>query len=105
MGSAENGGGQHLAPEGRQIGTPPTWDVYDTFPYCHAEIGLVSRVPERLELRIAKEFWLSLVRASALMHDVYTKAANQRLRLQCMAEISPQKFYLSSLFVQFGMRF
>ena len=23
MGSAENGGGQHPAPEGRQIGTPP----------------------------------------------------------------------------------
>ena len=32
MGSAENGGGQHLAPKGRQIGTPPPWDVYDTFP-------------------------------------------------------------------------
>ena len=32
MGSAENGGGQHLAPEWRQIGTPPPWDVYDTFP-------------------------------------------------------------------------
>ena len=34
MGSAENGGGQHLAPEGHQIGTPPPWDVYDTFPKC-----------------------------------------------------------------------
>ena len=31
MGSAENGGGQHLGPEGRQIGPPP-WDVYDTLP-------------------------------------------------------------------------
>ena len=32
MGSAENGGSQHPAPEGHQIGTPPHWDVYDTFP-------------------------------------------------------------------------
>ena len=30
---AENGGGQRPAPEGRQIGTPPPWDIYDTFPY------------------------------------------------------------------------
>ena len=37
MGLAENGGGQHPAPEGRQIGTPRPWDVYDTlgiFYYC-----------------------------------------------------------------------
>ena len=33
MGSAENGGGQHPAPEGRKIGTPPPSDVFDTFPY------------------------------------------------------------------------
>ena len=33
MGSAENGGGQHPAPEGRKIGTPPPpLDVFDTFP-------------------------------------------------------------------------
>ena len=32
MGSAENGGGQHPAPEGRKIGTPPPSDVFDTFP-------------------------------------------------------------------------
>ena len=32
MGSAENGGGQHPAPEGRKIGTPPPFDVFDTFP-------------------------------------------------------------------------
>ena len=32
MGSAENGGGQHPAPEGRKIGTPPPLDVFETFP-------------------------------------------------------------------------
>ena len=40
MGSAENGGGQHPAPEGRKIGTPPPpLDVFDTFPY-HANFGV-----------------------------------------------------------------
>ena len=33
MGSFENGGGQHPAPEGRKIGTPPPpLDVFDSFP-------------------------------------------------------------------------
>ena len=45
MESAENGGGQHPAPEGRQIGTTTPWDVYDTFPYfegggCQASLGI-----------------------------------------------------------------
>ena len=30
MGSAKNGGGQHLAPEGRQIGTPPPPGMFMT---------------------------------------------------------------------------
>ena len=39
MGSAENGAGQHPAPEWRRIGThpPSPWDVYDIFPNVISE--------------------------------------------------------------------
>ena len=60
MGSAENGGGQHLAPEGRQIGTPPPWDVYDTFP------NLSKNCAEPLHICVLPDSELPVVHGAVL---------------------------------------
>ena len=49
MGSAENGGGQNPAPEGRQIGTPPPPGMFKT-PSLKGKIILEIKSPTEMYL-------------------------------------------------------